>query len=229
MPREPIPLIREGGHRNAEKLFVLSYEGRETEKKYFDDFRYSDLFNDSGLIETVPLKRPKGQGSDPFSVKKLLQIAKREYRFKNTDEFWLIIDRDHWETIHNHSFDALVAECREEGNFYLAMSNPCFEIWLVLHFKNISAFTDEEKRLILENKKISSKKHYIDELLGELQGDGRGYNKRPNPTIYLPLTRGAIERAKLIDQVNEDYPKAIGTHVYKLIEKLIVPENPSRE
>ncbi len=225
MPREPIPLIRQGGHIDAEKLFVLSYEGIITEKKYFQDFRASEYFNNNGLIEIVPLKRPKDKGSDPFSVKKLLNEAKKEYGFKISDEFWLIIDRDDWESIHKLSFDDLVTECKNEDNFYLAMSNPCFEIWLVLHLKNLSEFTKEEQALIFENAKIG-KKNYIDILVSQLQG-GRGYNKRPNPNIYLPLTKTAIERAKSIDNLKDDYPKSIGTHLYKLIEKLIDNESPN--
>ena len=96
MPREPIPLIRQGGFVDAEKLFVLSYEGTVTEKKYFQDFRASKYFNNNGLIEILPLKKPKDKGSDPFSVKNLLKEAKKEYGFKATDEFWLVIDRDDW-------------------------------------------------------------------------------------------------------------------------------------
>ena len=220
MPREPIPLIRQGGHLNAEKLFVLSFEGTVTEKKYFQDLRASKYFNNNGLIDIVPLVRPKNKGSDPFSVKRLLKWAKREYGFKLSDEFWLIIDRDDWEGIHKLSFDDLVKECKDEENFFLAMSNPCFEIWLILHLKDLSDFSDDNKVLILENAKNGSK-NYVDILVAQLQGDNRGYNKRPNPNIYLPLTNIAIERAKLIDNLNEDYPKSIGTHVYKLVEKLV--------
>ena len=58
MPREPISLVREGGFLEAEKMFVLSFEGSVSEKKYFEDFRKSTLFNDSGLIEVISLKRP---------------------------------------------------------------------------------------------------------------------------------------------------------------------------
>jgi hypothetical protein len=226
MPREPIPLIRNGGHLYAEKLFVLSYEGTVTEKKYFQDFRDSEYFNNSGLIEIVPLKRPKGKGSDPFSVKKLLHWAKKEYGFKMSDEFWLIVDRDDWESIHKLSFDELVVECKKENNFYLAMSNPCFEIWLVLHLKDLSEFSKEEQALIFENAKIGNKNH-IDILVAQLQGGDRGYNKIPNPNLYLPLTKTAIQRAKSIDNLEDDYPKSIGTHVYKLIEKLIDHESPN--
>lgn len=222
MPREPIPLVREGGFLEAEKMFVLSYEGKVSEKKYFEDFRKSELFNDSGLIEIISLKRPQNRGSDPISVKKLLQEAKREYHFKNTDEFWLIIDRDDWEEIHNHNFDKLVDDCKKENNFFLAMSNPCFEIWLILHLKDINEYDEDEKQRIIVNEKISNSKNYIDKVLSEIQG--RGYNKRPNPRTFLPLTRTAIKRAKELDNKNEDYPKQLGTHIYKLIEKLIFEE-----
>jgi len=222
MPREPIPLVREGGFREAEKMFVLSYEGKVSEKKYFEDFRKSEFFNDSGLIEVISLKRPTNRGSDPISVKKLLQEAKKEYRFKDTDEFWLIIDRDDWEEIHNHNFDKLADDCKKENNFFLAMSNPCFEIWLILHLKNMNEFDEEEKRRIMANEKISNSKNYIDTVLSEIQG--RGYNKRPNPSIFLPLTKTAISRAKELDDKNQDYPKQLGTHIYKLIEKLMIDD-----
>lgn len=155
MPREPIPLIRHGGFLEAEKMFVLSYEGTRSEKKYFDDFRKSDLFNNSGFIEIIPLKRPKNVGSDPISVKNLLKQAKREYRFKKSDEFWLIIDRDDWEEIHNHDFSKLVEDCQKEENFFMAMSNPCFELWLVLHLIDLENLDDNQKSKLFENKKVN--------------------------------------------------------------------------
>jgi hypothetical protein len=170
MPREPNPLIRPGGHFDAEKLFVLSYEGTVTEKKYFQDFRASEYFNNNGLIEIVPLKRAKGKGaSDPFSVKRLLNWAKEAYGFKISDEFWLIIDRDDWEIIHKLSFDDLVVACKKEKNFYLALSNPCFEIGLILHLKNISDFTKSEQNSLLENAKINQSKNYIDIVVEQIK------------------------------------------------------------
>ncbi|MFB9057204.1 RloB family protein [Mariniflexile ostreae] len=220
MSREPIPLVRQGGFREAEKMFILSYEGKVSEKKYFEDFRSSEIFNGNGLIEIISLKRPANRGSDPISVKKLLQEAKKEYRFKDTDEFWLIIDRDDWEEIHNHNFDKLVDDCKKEDNFFLAMSNPCFEIWLILHLKDINEYDESEKQKLISNDKISNAKNYIDIVLGEIKG--RGYNKRPNPRFFLPLTRMAINRAKELNNENEEYPKKLGTHIYKLIEKLII-------
>lgn len=218
MPREPIPLIRESGFSEAEKFYILSFEGEKTEVTYFNDFRQSEFFNNSGRIEIVPLKREENTGTDPVSVKRLLKKTKANYGFKKTDEFWLIIDRDDWETIHKKDFKQLVIDCDKEDNFFLAMSNPCFEIWLIMHLKDISEYNKEEQNKIFENAKVSKNKNHIDIILGDLQGID--YNKKPTPETFLPLTKTAIERAKNLDTLNEPYPKKLGSHVYKLIEKL---------
>ena len=219
MPRESIPLIRKGGFLQAEKLFILSFEGEKTEVKYFRDLRQSEFFNDSGIIEIVPLKRAKNTGTDPLSVKRLLKKAKSDYPFKKTDEFWLIIDRDHWESIHKINFDKLVADCDKEDNFFLAMSNPCFELWLILHLKDINEYSNEEIKLLLENPSVSRKKNHIDVVLGALQGSD--YNKNPRTSMFLPFTKIAIERAKELDYLQEPYPVKLGSHLYKLVEKLL--------
>ncbi|MFT5213584.1 MAG: hypothetical protein ACI9JT_001948 [Polaribacter sp.] len=99
------------------------------------------------------------------------------------------------------------------------MSNPCFEIWLVMHLKDITEYNESEVNKLLENASESRKKNHIDVVLGDLQG--RGYNKKPNPEIFLPLTKIAIERAKNLDNKNEPYPKKLGSHIYKLVEKLL--------
>ena len=56
MPRERTPLVRKSGFLEAEKFYVLAYEGDVTEKKYFEDLRQSPMFNNSGSIETIPSK-----------------------------------------------------------------------------------------------------------------------------------------------------------------------------
>lgn len=93
MPRESTPLVRKSGFLEAEKFYILAYEGDVTEKKYFEDLRQSSMFNDSGSIETIPLKKEHNGGNSPLDVKKLLSKAKAEYNFRATDEFWLIIDK----------------------------------------------------------------------------------------------------------------------------------------
>jgi hypothetical protein len=217
MPRESIPLVREGGFKEAEKLFILAYEGEKTEPYYFNGLRGSDIFNDSGIIEIISLEREKRSGTDPISVKSLLKTAKSSFRFKSSDEFWLVIDRDHWETIHKHSFDDIVSDCENEGNFFMALSNPCFELWILLHFVDPSTWDDEQITLIYENKKTDGK-NYLSQDISKVLGSG--YGKVPPVSEMLPFTKLAIERAKTIDKPGK-YPKEVGTHVYRLVEKLI--------
>ncbi len=217
MPRESLPLVREGGFKEAEKLFILAYEGEKTEPYYFNGLRGSDLFNDSGIIEIISLVRSYRSGTDPFSVKSLLKDAKSTFRFKSTDEFWLVVDRDHWETKHKHSFDQIISECEIEGNFFMALSNPCFEIWIILNFVDPSSWTNEQMAMIYENQK-SGGKNYLSKYISTVLG--KGYSKTPPILDMLPFTQLAIDRAKMIDKFDK-YPKEVGTHIYKLVEKLI--------
>lgn len=183
MPRESTPLVRKSGFLEAEKFYILAYEGDVTEKKYFEDLRQSSMFNDSGSIETIPLKKEHNGGNSPLDVKKLLSKAKSEYNFRATDEFWLIIDRDDWEKIHHVDFSALYDDCEKEKNFFIALSNPCFEFWLILHLRKLEDIADSDREKILENAKVSVKHNYIDLYLADCIGDGRGYTKRPKASV----------------------------------------------
>lgn len=221
MPREINPLVRRSGFREAEKFFILGYEGSVTEKKYFEDLRQSSLFNDSGKIETIPIPRGANEGNSPLDVKKLLSKAKADFGFRSSDEFWLIIDRDDWEEIHHVNFDALYAECEKEKNFFIAMSNPCFEYWLILHLKRFDDIPEDEKEKIFNNEKVSAKHNYIDIYLAGLIGDGRGYTKKPKATVFMPKVLDAVRNAKESRNKEELYPSSLGTDVYKLVEKLV--------
>lgn len=60
---------------------------------------------------------------------------------RTTDEAWLVVDQDQWT---EQQLEQLFAWSKEQENYHLALSNPCFELWLLLHFedaKNISSTT----------------------------------------------------------------------------------------
>ncbi len=215
MPREREELFRESNTIVKEKIIVLAFEGNDTEQIYFEEFKDSEKFNDE-LIYLHLLKRPKNNtNSAPNHVfKKLKKEAKDEYNFNADDELWMIIDTDRWRNI-----PQIIEECNKLENMYVAVSNPCFELWLLLHIKDISEYSIEELKLILQNNKVTSKKNYIDSKLTEILG---AYNKsNPKPEQFIPYLQNAIKQAKYLDSKNEEYPKELGSHVYKIIEKLI--------
>lgn len=221
MPREPKALVRDGGFLDAEKYFVLSFEGTVTEKRYFEALRTSDKFNDSGLIETIPLVRKKNEatGSDPISVKSLLKRAKDDFNFKPTDEFWLIIDRDNWADEHHINLNKLLEDCKAEGNFFVAMSNPCFEMWLILHRADLSSFSESDKERIRENHRISNSKHFVDIVLEQLIG--HPYKKRLKGDDFIPFVYDAIRRAESCHVQGEELPHDLGSDIYLLVKKLV--------
>lgn len=52
---------------------------------------------------------------------------------KDSDEAWLVVDKDRWT---DQDLAQLHEWSRSSTNFGLAVSNPKFEYWLLLHFEN---------------------------------------------------------------------------------------------
>src|SRR5690606_32635048 len=156
MPREREDLFRESNSLEKEKIIVLAFEGNDTEEIYFEEFKNSEKFDDA-LIFLHLLKRPKTDtNSAPNHVfTKLKKEAKDEYNFKDTDELWMIIDTDRWKNI-----PSIISACKRQSNMFVAVSNPCFEFWLLLHIKDISEYDEKELSLLLKNEKVSKKKNY---------------------------------------------------------------------
>jgi hypothetical protein len=216
MPRERLEIFRESNTKPKEKIFVLAYEGNNTEAIYFEALKADLRFNDD-LIFLVSLRRPKTDtNSAPKHVfRKLKREAKDIYNFDKNDELWMVIDRDKWRNIPQIS-----SMCIREGNFFLALSNPCFEFWLLLHIKDLNDFNPQELKDIYLNKRIKGKRTYLKLLLNSLLEEG--YNESdPQPKRFLVHLEDAITRAKSIDNPQVEFPKKLGSHVYKLVEKII--------
>ncbi len=216
MPRERQEIFRDSNTDEKEKVIVLAFEGNYTERIYFEDIRSDDKFNNE-LVYLHLLSRPKKDtNSAPIHVfNKLKREAKEEYNFNKADELWMIIDKDSWKNI-----PEIIELCKKQGNMFVAGSNPCFEFWLLLHVKNISKITLEETDLLLKNRKRSNRKRYIDIYLGGILDDG--YNKtNPKPERFFPHIKLAIKQGKELNSTNEDFPTNLGSHVYKIVERLI--------
>lgn len=215
MPRERQEIFRESKTDEKEKIIVLAFEGNNTERIYFEGLKDDSKFNDD-LIYLHLLSRPKKDtNSAPNHVfNKLKKEAKDEYNFNKDDELWMIIDKDSWKNI-----PAIIELCKKQRNMFVAGSNPCFELWILLHVKKIAEITNEEKASLLSNIKISNRKNYIDKYLSDILDDG--YNKTiPKPERFFPYIKLAIKQGKELDSINEDFPSKLGSHVYKIVEKI---------
>lgn len=106
-------------------LFIIICEGEKREPEYFEFF--------NGISSRIKIKAiPSADGLT--SPNHLLDKASDEEEknvFGDGDEIWFVIDTDRWGA-HIH---ALRTTCSQKNNWFVAQSNPCFEVWLYFHFE----------------------------------------------------------------------------------------------
>ncbi len=125
MRRNHRSLARDKPKRTPKRRFVIYCEG-ETETGYFNAL--SQQFRDSILIE------PKAVGGVPMTVAQraideVKRLKKSRDSFTTNDKVWAVFDRDE-----HPNFENAVTSCETSG-VSVGRSNPCFELWLVLHLE----------------------------------------------------------------------------------------------
>lgn len=110
-------------HRHS-RLFVIVAEG-EREDKYFAHF---NLLNSRIKVLTI-LREQNASAPKHFvgRLKKAEEIG--EYAPEATDEIWFVCDTDRW----GSQLNELKTDCDQNTSWNLAISNPCFEVWLHYH------------------------------------------------------------------------------------------------
>lgn len=193
--REPLPVV------------LIVCEGERTEPQYFEGFReacrnprvHIKISSEHGVPKTLvdTAKRLKSNAE---------QSAKRE-RDDNLryDSIWCVFDIDD----HRHVNESQ-AEARQSG-IELAISNPCFELWLLLHFREPPGVQTREKIRRL------------------LKGHVSDYDKHVDYKRYMSGYDGAVERAKRLDrqaQEGGEPGRNPTTGVYRLSELIRAERSP---
>jgi hypothetical protein len=129
--RKKRPIHRtENGTRDA-SLVVIASEDRFAVKQYFELFL-------STRIQFHVLETENGESS-PSHVMARMEQYLAEYSIGEEDQLWLVCDTDHWiESNHIQNLVEVVRRCKQKG-ISVALSNPCFDLWLLLHFDEFPA------------------------------------------------------------------------------------------
>ncbi len=109
--------------RSYRPLFIISVEGSKTEPQYFAFFKrfrvsvecLSEVGKSSPDKVLKRIKKRVGEGIGP------------------TDQAWVVVDHDAWTEKH---FEDIRAWTKEDLRRGMAVSNPNFEYWLLLHFED---------------------------------------------------------------------------------------------
>lgn len=118
---------RSVGVRSYRKLFLIAVEGEVTEKEYFDGLR---IHCDETIIRTKCIAGDSA--SSPEDVLKRMKWSMQKEGLRPTDEAWLVVDKDEWS---NQQLNFLHRWTETDKRYHLALSNPSFEFWLLLHFE----------------------------------------------------------------------------------------------
>lgn len=181
-------------------LCIIATEGQKTEKQYFEMFQ-------SERVEVVVLPTSDDNKSSPQEVYKRLALFREQFDLGREDQLWLMIDIDHWAQPNHIKNLATICKEARRRNLRLAISNPCFELWLLLHhseIENVSVTCEEVENLLRTT-------------LGE-------YNKSNVKThLFRDKIADAVRRAESLDNdLNALWPGCPGTHIYRIIKVLPV-------
>ncbi|HWQ90156.1 MAG TPA: RloB family protein [Clostridia bacterium] len=181
--------------REPKKFFIIATEGECTEAIYFSALKPP---RDAAIqLKILPTRKGK---SSPKEVLARLKSYDREAGSGPNDELWLVVDRDSWSEA---DLDAVAAAISITSKYNLALSNPCFELWLVLHRRDSAGQNSEQLRRVLQEELGSYEKGSYD------------------VEALTPTMDDAIRRAERLDTPpKEPWPRSHGTHVYRLVRKL---------
>ena len=132
-------LRRKVATRSPRRTVLVFCEGRRTEPDYLKALKRRPEVRD---IASVAIEIDEtAAGFDPLALVRKAAAAHKDAKDERSeiDEVWCIFDVEQPE---RHSrLDDAVALARERG-VQIAVSNPCFELWLMLHFQEQSAWLD---------------------------------------------------------------------------------------
>jgi len=128
-------LKRKTASRSERKTVVVFCEGEASEPDYIKAVKRlpNVRANTSINIEIDPRR------GVPLT---LVQRAVDRIADDEVDECWCVFDVE-WPQNHPNLIHAV--ELADQHNIRLAISNPCFELWLILHFEDQAAFMDTKK------------------------------------------------------------------------------------
>lgn len=216
-PRHVLDLLEECHSIRSGKPFFASKtikkELRLTEKRILAFFANPDAFSrrdqDEFKIAVAKL------GIDVDYYRYLREIGTR--RSGSKDRFALVLDRDG--KCHDlKTLEEIRDVCREK-HFDFCLSNPCFDLWLLLHLE--CQLTPPLKRKLLANNKISSNNTESSILLSRLAHHGKNIAKPVFEKIYLSKVRHASKRAAKLASDDTDILTNLGTRVPLIVNPLL--------
>ncbi len=191
------PIRRRGPTRQPRQRILVVCEGEVTEPRYIDALRRHAR---NPLVEVKVASEtgaPLTLVTIAMRLKQEAEVEARRQRDDNLrwDQVWGVFDVD------EHARLDEAKGLAESASIRLAVSNPCFELWALLHFR--------DQRAYIERGRVQS----------ELQRHMPGYDKELDFVRMHPTYAEAARRAEELDRLavtDGEAGRNPSTQVYRL-------------
>ena len=189
---------RKSQKRIPRRIYIFT-EGSKTEPKYFREFiQYYKISQ-----AQVKVIGRETTASSPKSVIEAMDYYKKSNPVKTKNDIYcMVIDTDRWGKNLKEAVDDA-----HQRRYFVALSNPCFEIRLLMHFQDTNT--------ILNNANLLMTKTEINTQIHSYPITGN------NEIDYFPRTDSAVETAEKLDpKPQQRLLEQIGSRVYSLMKIL---------
>jgi RloB-like protein len=182
------------------RLYIIFSEGSKTEPNYF---RYFNGITSQVKIEVIGSEYGRTSPAELYDAACRILLPGSEnpnpkYQLADEDEIWFVFDTDDWGSV----IPDIRSKICQQKNWFVAQSNPCFEVWHMSHF--------EEGKHSFEGMEVSRAwKQHVHNRIG-------GFNCNKHP-IYVER---AIGHAKKHFSSKDGLPDIACTEVFLLMENI---------
>lgn len=188
--------------KNAKKIYIFCEGDREVHYlKFFQGF--------ASNIDIIPIPNENGK-SDPTKLKaqaeKCLENNSVSLSKELADEVWFVIDTDRWNEGNKIGELRNYVEDKQKtyNGWFVAQSNPSFEIWLYFHFNSEKPIDSE----------IEAAQSFKDFVATKIKG---GFDNRSMP---LEIQQATLNAENNFERENGQ-PKLYSTEVFNLAKQII--------
>ena len=206
------------------KVVIISCEGCNTEPEYFETIKEKLTDNIDKLVAIELVEKPD-KASEPDKVlRNLEKHIEAKFDFKeNVDILWLVVDRESV-TERKKAIEAIIPTCEEKG-YSIAISNPAFEFWLLLHICDITSY---DKTTLHQNNWVTEakKRRFLDKELSNLLDNG--FKKRKDhfnqDIVSLDNIKRAVKQEQDFCNQLPELLDELGSNIGCLINDFLVLE-----